>query len=240
MNIANEPQTIDGMAHDADVRRGALDLITWTLKYKYSYNFSWMDRPIIQFPADILALQEIVWAVKPDLVVETGIAHGGSLVLFASLLELLGGDGRVIGVDIEIREHNRRALETHPMFKRMTLIEGSSTDESIVGRVRELAAARQRVLVVLDSMHTHDHVLCELELYSPLVTRDSYLVVFDTIIDDLPADAFPDRPWTPQDNPKTAVREFLTRTDRFVVDRSIEDKLLITAAPEGYLRCVKA
>ena len=239
MTISNDPTLIRGMARDADVRRAALNLIARTLKYRYSYNFSWMGRPIIQFPADILALHEIVWGVNPDLIVETGIAHGGSLVFFASLLELLGGDGRIIGVDIEIRRHNRAALEAHPMFPRITLIEGSSTDETVVARVRDAAADRKRVLVVLDSMHTHDHVVRELELYSPLVTRDSYLVVFDTIIADLPPDAYPDRPWSPTDNPKTAVREFLKHNDRFVIDHVLEDRLLITAAPEGYLMCVK-
>jgi cephalosporin hydroxylase len=239
MTIANDPQHIREMARDAEVRRQALDLVAWTLKYKYSYNFSWMDRPIIQFPADVLALHKIIWSVTPDLIIETGIAHGGSLVFCASMLELLGGDGRVVGVDIEIREHNRRALETHPMFGRITLVEGSSTDDAVVDRVRALAADRRRVLVVLDSMHTHDHVLRELEIYAPLVSRDSYLVVFDTIIEDLPPDAFPDRPWGPGDNPRTAVREFLQQTDRFEVDRELEDSLLITSAPQGYLRCVK-
>lgn len=239
MTIANDPQHIREMARDADVRRAALDLIAWTLKYRYSYNFSWMDRPIIQFPADILALQEIVWRVKPDLVVETGVAHGGSLAFFASLLELIGGDGRAVGVDIEIREHNRAALDAHPMRKRIALVEGSSTDDATVAAVREQAAGRRRIMVVLDSMHTHEHVLRELQLYAPLVTRGSYLVVLDTIIADLPDDAYADRPWSRLDNPKTAVREFLGSTDRFVVDQDLEDRLLITAAPEGYLRCVK-
>lgn len=239
MTIANDPQHIREMARDTELRQRALDLVTWTLKYKYSYNFSWMDRPIIQFPADILALHKIIWTVTPNLIIETGVAHGGSLVFCASMLELLGGDGRVVGVDIEIREHNRRALEAHPMFGRITLVEGSSTDDAVVDRVRALAADCPRVLVVLDSMHTHDHVLRELELYAPLVSRGSYLIVFDTIIEDLPPDTFPDRPWGPGNNPKTAVREFLQRTDRFEVDRELEDSLLITSAPEGFLRCVK-
>lgn len=227
------------MAQDPDVRKGAGDLVARTLKYKYSYNFSWMGRPMIQFPADILALQEIIWGVRPDMVVETGIAHGGSLVFFASMLQLLGGRRDVVGVDIEIRPHNRREIESHPMFPWITLIEGSSTDEPVAAKVRALAAGRSAVLVVLDSMHTHDHVLRELELYAPLVTRGSYLVVFDTIIEDLPDDAYPDRPWNRHDNPKTAVREFLKTSDRFEVDRALEDKLLITAAPQGFLKCVR-
>jgi cephalosporin hydroxylase len=205
---------------------------------KYSYNFTWMGRPIIQYPQDIIAMQEIIWRVKPDLVIETGVAHGGSAVFYASLLELLGGDRIVVAIDIEIRPHNREAIESHPMFPRIRLIEGSSTAPETLARVQHLAAGRQSVLVCLDSNHTHDHVLRELQLYSPLVTPGSYLVVFDTIIEDLPADMFPDRPWGPHNNPKTAVHEFLTRSDRFAVDREIEAKLLITVCPNGFLRCV--
>lgn len=239
MTIANDPRRIHEMATDTNVRKAALDLVAGTLRYRYSYNFSWMGRPIIQFPPDITALQEIIWSTTPDLIVETGIAHGGSTVFFASMLELLGGDGHVVGVDIEIRPANRTALEEHPMFRRITLLEGSSTDEAIADKVRELASNRTRVMVILDSMHTHDHVRRELDLYAPLVTNGNYLVVFDTVIEDLPEDAFPDRPWSRTDNPKTAVRAFLGETDRFVVDHELEEKLLITAAPEGYLRCVK-
>jgi len=239
MTIANDPQTIRKMARDSKVQEAALDLVNRTLAYKYSYNFSWMGRPIIQLPADILALQEIVWKVRPDLILETGIAHGGSLVFFASLLELVGGDGRVVGIDVEIREHNRKEIEKHPMFSRITLLEGSSTDQEVLERVRELRLGRKTILVILDSMHTHEHVLRELELYSPLVTPGSYLVVFDTVIEDLPESAFPDRPWSKSNNPKTAVRDFLKTTDRFVVDRELEGKLLMTAAPEGFLKCVK-
>jgi len=230
---------IAAMAADRPLQAQAHDLILNSSTYKYSYNFTWLGRPIIQYPQDILAVQEIIWRVKPDLIVETGIAHGGSLVFSASMLELLGGDGRVVGIDIDIREHNRRAIEDHPLFHRITMIEGSSTDEAVAGRVREIAAGERRVLLLLDSLHTHAHVRRELELYSPLVTPGSYIVVFDTIIEDLPDDFFPDRPWGPGNNPKTAVREFLSATDRFEVDREIEAKLLITVAPDGYLRCVK-
>lgn len=207
-------------------------------KHKYSYNFSWMGRPIIQFPQDIVAMQEILWQVKPELVIETGIAHGGSLIFYASMLELIGGNGQVLGVDIDIREHNRIAIEGHRIFKRITMIEGSSLDQEVVKQVYEFAKGREKVLVVLDSNHTHEHVLKELELYSPVVTKDSYLVVFDTIIEDMPEDFFPDRPWGKGNNPKTAVREFLKTNERFVIDRDIENKLVITVAPDGYLRCV--
>ncbi|MFN2566680.1 MAG: cephalosporin hydroxylase family protein [Gemmatimonadaceae bacterium] len=208
-------------------------------RHRYSYNFTWLGLPIIQFPQDMVAMQELVWRVKPDLVVETGVARGGSLAFYASLLELLRGDGRVVGIDIDIRPANREAIESHALAKRITLVDGSSTDERTVVRVRELARGRERVLVVLDSNHTHDHVLRELELYSPLVRAGSYVVVFDTVVERMPAEAFPDRPWGPGNNPMTAVREFLARNDRFTVDEEIENKLLITVAPRGYLRCVR-
>lgn len=206
---------------------------------KYTYNYFWMGRPIIQFPQDIIAMQEIIWQVKPDLIIETGIAHGGSLVLSASMLELVGGDGRVLGIDIDIREHNRVEIEKHPMYKRITMIEGSSIDENITEKVYDFAKDRKRIMVFLDSMHTHAHVLQELGLYSSLVTKGSYLVVFDTLIEDMPEDFYPNRPWGRGNNPKTAVREFLKTTDRFVIDKEIENKLLITVAPDGYLKCVR-
>jgi cephalosporin hydroxylase len=227
------------MTADNDLQRLARDLFVRSWAHRYSYNFSWMGRPIIQYPQDVMAMQEIIWAVQPDLIIETGIAHGGSLVFYASMLELLGKDGLVLGIDIEIRPHNREAIEAHSMARRIRMIEGSSIEPSVVGRVAEVARDRKRVIVALDSNHTHDHVLKELQLYSQFVTADSYMVVFDTIVDDMPGSMFPDRPWGPGDNPKTAVHQFLETDDRFVVDRSLERKLLLTAAPDGYLRCVK-
>jgi len=203
---------------------------------KYSYNFTWLGRPIIQYPQDMIAMQEIIWQVKPDLIIETGIAHGGSLIFHASMLELLGGDGQVLGIDIDIREHNRVEIVKHPMYKRITMIQGSSVDENIAKQVHDFSKDKKQILVVLDSMHTHEHVLKELEFYSPLVTKDSYLVVFDTIIEDMPEDFFPDRPWGKGNNPKTAVWEFLKTNDRFEIDKEMENKLLITVAPDGYLR----
>ena len=208
-------------------------------KYEYSYHFTWLGRPIIQYPQDIIALQELIWQVKPDLIIETGIAHGGSLIFSASMLELLGGNGQVLGIDIDIRAHNRVEIEKHPMFKRITMIQGSSTDPEITKKVYEFAKAKKKILVVLDSLHTHDHVAKELELYSPLVSKGSYLIVFDTIVEDMPDDSFPDRPWGKGNNPKTAVWEFLKKNDRFVIDKDIENKLLITVAPDGFLKCVK-
>lgn len=231
---------------------------------KYSYNFSWLSRPIIQYPQDIVAMQEIIWQVKPDLIIETGIAHGGSLIFSASMLALLDiaeaiaigkdtmnpalSDRKVLGIDIEIRPHNRDAIEAHPMFSRIQMIEGSSIDPNVIEQVRGIAKKYRKVLVCLDSMHTHDHVLAELEAYAPLVTPGSYCVVFDTIIEDMPADAFPDRPWGRGNNPKTAVHEYLRRLQkegrtaadgkplRLEADKMIENKLLITVAPDGYLR----
>jgi cephalosporin hydroxylase len=226
-------------AEDETLKKGAQEFIRASITPKYSYNFFWLGRPIIQYPQDIIAMQEIIWQVKPDLIIETGIAHGGTLIFYASIMELLGGDGQVLGIDIDIREHNRKVIEAHPMFKRITMIEGSSVDEDIAKQVHDFAGEKQNILVCLDSMHTHDHVLKELKLYSPLVTKGSYLVVFDTIIEDMPEDFFPDRPWGKGNNPKTAVYEYLKSTDRFEIDKAIEHKLLITAAPDGFLRKIK-
>lgn len=227
------------MAKDSEIRQKTLDWISAQAHHKYTYNFTWLGRPIIQFPQDILAVQELIWRIKPEIIIETGIAHGGSLIFYASMLELIGGDGRVLGIDIEIREHNRVEIEKHPMSKRITMLEGSSIAPDTIEKVRAIAQDRTSVMVILDSNHTHEHVAQELLLYSPLVTKDSYLVVFDTIIEDMPEDFFPDRPWGKGDNPKTATREFLKTTNRFVIDEEYNNKLLITVAPEGYLRCVR-
>ena len=207
--------------------------------YEYSYHFTWLGRPIIQFPQDILAMQEIIWSVKPDLIIETGIARGGSLIFYASLLELIGEGGEVLGIDIDIREENRREIERHPLFKRIRMIQGSSVDPAVVDEVSSHAKGREKILVALDSNHTHDHVLSEMKAYSPLVTKDSYLVVFDTIIELMPEDFSSNRPWGKGNNPATAVREFLSANDRFVADQEIDNKLLITVAPGGYLKCIK-
>ena len=214
----------------------------WLIKSaagRYCYNFSWMGRPIIQYPQDLVAMQEIIWRVQPDVIIETGIAHGGSLIFYASLLALLGGDRRVIGIDVEIRPHNRAAIEMHPMARFIDLIEGSSLSPDVLAKVRKLTEGRQQPLIVLDSNHTHDHVLKELQIYSPFTRSGSYVVVFDTVIEDMPEYSFPDRPWGKGNNPKTAVHTFLKSNNRFEIDTDIENKLLITTAPNGYLRCVK-
>jgi Cephalosporin hydroxylase len=237
---ARNRRNVQAMARDEEL--GGLTR-TWFERasaFEYSYHFTWLGLPIIQFPQDMLAVQEIIWSVKPDLIVETGIARGGSLVLSASLLELIGGPGIVVGIDIDIRAPNRAAIEAHLLASRIRMIEGSSVDPDVVQKVRELAAGRDRVLVLLDSNHTHEHVYRELELYAPLVKPGSYVVVFDTVIEDMPTGSFPDRPWSKGNNPATAVRAFLEHNNRFEVDHAIEDKLLITVAPGGYLKCIEA
>ena len=189
---------------------------------KYSYNFSWMGRPIIQYPQDMIAMQEIIWNMKPDLIIETGIAHGGSLIYYASLLEMISisgfGDGKVLGIDIDIRDHNRKEIESHPMYKNIDMIQGSSISKEIIDQVKIRAEGKKRILVVLDSNHTHEHALEELIAYAPLVSKDSYCVVFDTLIEDMPADSYPDRSWGPGNNPKTAVWEYLKTHPEFEID----------------------
>jgi len=206
--------------------------------YEYSYHFNWLGLPIIQYPQDIIAIQEIIWKVKPDLIIETGIAHGGSLILSASILELIG-KGSVLGVDIDIRKHNRIQIEKHPLFKRISMIEGSSIAKSVIKKVYDFSKRKKKVMVFLDSNHTYEHVLQELKLYSPLVTKGSYLVVYDTVIDEMPDSFFTNRSWNKKNNPKKAVKKFLEKNNRFKIDRSIDKKLLITVAPDGYLKCVK-
>jgi cephalosporin hydroxylase len=209
-----------------------------SIRHKYSYNFSWMGRPVIQYPQDLVAMQEILWDVKPDLLIETGVAHGGSLIFYASILELIG-KGEVVGIDIEIRPHNRRAIESHQLSRRISMIQGSSIDGWVIEEVRKRSRDKPSVLVCLDSNHTHGHVLRELELYGPLVTKGSYMIVFDTIIGELPEELCFDRPWGKGNNPGTAVSKFLRSSDRFIVDKDMVSKLLLTVAPGGYLRCVK-
>lgn len=226
---------IDRLGRDAGLQQEGLDFIAKVEQYKYSYHFTWMGRPIIQYPQDMIAMQELIWDIKPDLIIETGIAHGGSLIYYASLLELIG-HGEIVGIDIDIRAHNRAEIDKHPMRKRIHLIEGSSIDERIVSKVREFTTEKKRILVTLDSNHTHEHVLREMELYAPFVTAGSYLVVFDTVVEDMPADFFTNRPWGKGNNPKTAVHAYLEKHPEFEIDKSIQHKLLITVAPDGYLK----
>ena len=263
-NFAQETEArIEANAGNARLQGDARALMLSSIAAKYSYNFTWLSRPVIQYPQDMVAMQELIWRVKPDLIIETGIAHGGSLILSASMLALLDyGEAvesgklldpratqrRVLGIDIDIRPHNRAAIEQHPMAHRIDMIQGSSVAAETIERVHAYAKSYQRILVCLDSNHTHEHVLAELEAYAPLVSKDSYCVVFDTVVEDLPDEMFPDRPWGRGDNPKTAAREYLRRLAsegrkavdgsalRFEIDKTIENKLMITVAPDGYLR----
>ncbi len=241
---------IDAMSRNEQLQADAAEFMRTSLLAQYSYNFAWMSRPIIQYPQDMVVMQELIWRVRPDLIVETGIAHGGSLIFSASMLALLDmadaiesgvtlnpakSNRKVLGIDIDIRAHNRAAIEAHPMASRIQMIQGSSIAPETVTRVSEIAADYQRVLVCLDSNHTHSHVLAELQAYAPLTSVGSYCVVFDTIVEDVPADMSVDRPWGPGDNPKTAVHEYLKTHKEFEIDKSIQHKLAITVAPDGYL-----
>jgi len=236
---------------DSELEHAAQQFMVASTMPKYSYNFSWLGRPIIQYPQDMAAMQELIWQVKPDLIIETGIAHGGSLIMNASMLAMLdycdaiekgkvldpqATHRRVLGVDIDIRPHNRAAIEAHPMAHRIDMIQGSSIAPEVIDHVQTIAKGYKRVLVCLDSNHTHDHALAELEAYAPLTSKGSYCVVFDTIIEDLPADKFPDRPWGKGNNPKTAVWEYLKTHPEFEINKDVQNKLLITVAPDGYLK----
>lgn len=256
-------ENIQSLATDKDLQALSRIWIREISPHKWAYNFTWLGRPAIQFPTDAWVMQELIWQIKPDLIVETGVAHGGSLIMYASYLALLdyieaaAGSGhldtsmnkrKVLGIDIDIRDHNKRAIMSHPLAKKIDLIEGSSTSDTVIKQVKQIASAYKSILVCLDSNHTHEHVLAELEAYAPLVTRGSYCCVFDTIVEDMPADFFPDRPWGKGNNPKTAVWEYMRRlkTNRvlgsdgqpldFEIDKTIENKLLITVAPDGYLK----
>lgn len=244
-------QNISKLGEDKDLQEFSRIWLGQISGYKYSHNFRWLERPIIQLPQDIVAMQELIWQIQPDLIIETGIAHGGSLILSASMLSLLDycdaiEDGttldpqaprrRVLGVDIDIRAHNRAAIEAHPMANRIDMIEGSSIDRDIIAQVQDITQGKERILVCLDSNHTHEHVLAELEAYAPLVSKGSYCVVFDTLIEDMPAEMFPDRPWGPGDNPKTAVWEYLREHPEFEIDKQLDHKLQISVAPDGYLK----
>ncbi len=247
-------QRIEAISSDPPLKRCASDFMRASLLPRYSYNFEWLGRPIIQYPQDMTAMQELIWRARPDLIIETGIAHGGSLILSASMLAMLDmcdaieagvtldpavSKRMVVGIDIDIRAHNREAIEAHPMASRIRMIQGSSVAPGVVAQVRDLAAGYRSVLVCLDSNHTHDHVLAELQAYAPLTSVGSYCVVFDTVVEDMPADMFPDRSWGPGNNPKTAVWEYLKTHQEFEIDKTIQDKLLVTVAPDGYLRRVR-
>ena len=268
-------KNIDLMSKDPKLKKITRSWFDLAFKHQYSYHFTWLGRPIIQFPQDMIALQEIIWDVKPDIIIETGIAHGGSLIFSASMLQLIGG-GKVIGIDIDIRKHNKDEIKKHPLYKRIKMIEGSSVDpkiikkvfsavkhkkkimvfldsnhthehvlkeleaySSLVKKVHQFAKGKKNILLLLDSLHTHKHVLEELNLYSNLIKKNNYIIVYDTIVNDMPKNSFPNRPWSKKNNPKTAVREFIKKNKRFKVNKDFEKKLLITSSPDGFLQCME-
>lgn len=226
------------MAEDDSLKRQALDVVVNSDRHNWSYQWSWLGLPIIQMPPDIIAVQEVIWDGRPQVIIETGVARGGSLIFYASILQLIG-EGRVIGIDIDIRLHNRAAIEEHPLAKRIDLIQGSSVDGKVLDNVRSRIPAGARVMVILDSNHTHEHVLDELRLYAPLVTKGQFLIVADTVVEDIPVQGHRPRPWGPGNNPATALDAFLAEDDRFVRDPFVNAKLLLSSSPGGYLRRVK-
>jgi len=244
-------RNIKNLAKDDELESLAHQWVIKAAQHNWAYNFSWLGRPAIQFPNDTWAMQELIWEIKPDLIIETGIAHGGSLIFSASMLAMLDyaeavenktildpsiSKRKVLGIDIDIREHNKNAIEAHPFAGLIQMVEGSSVDKETIDKVHEIASAYKTILVCLDSNHTHEHVLGELNAYAPLVSKGSYCVVFDTLVEDMPLGSFPDRPWDKGDNPKTAVFEYTMANPHFVIDTDISDKLSITVAPEGFLR----
>lgn len=244
-------ENIKSLAQDHDVQALSRIWVREISRHKWAYNFRWLGRPAIQFPNDAWALQELIWENKPDLIIETGIAHGGSLILSASMLALLDiceaiesgvvldpkiSKRKVLGLDIDIRQHNREAIEAHPMSSRIQMIQGSSIDPEVIEQVRQVAFGYQRIMVCLDSNHTHDHVLSELNAYASLTSVGSYCVVMDTLVEDMPKYLSQDRSWGPGDNPKTAVQEFLLTHSEFEIDKCLDHKLMISVAPNGYLK----
>jgi cephalosporin hydroxylase len=242
LEFAREVQSrINAQGDEIDLVSSGNKFLEAGLKTKYIYNFSWLGRPIIQTPQDIVALQEIIFRIKPDLIIDIGIARGGSIVFFASLLELntlYGGnrDAKVLGVEIDLRAHNRSAIEASPLSKRIELIDGSSLEPDVISQVAKLTENKKTVMVCLDSLHTHKHVLAELEIYSKFVTSGSYCIVFDTSIEGMEDSLFKDRPWKTGDSPGSAVKEFLSKEQSFVIDESIDNQLVFTMNKNGYLK----
>lgn len=200
------------------------------------YEIDWLGVPVIQTPEDLILMQELIFKVQPDFVIETGIAHGGGLIYYASLMELLS-KGKVIGIDIEIREHNRKVIEAHPLFKRIEMIEGDSTSEETIQKIRKKIPGNSKVIVCLDSDHTKSHVLKELELYKSFIIPGGYFVVFDTIISKLAKQVTAERQYI-NNSPKEAVDEFLKKYNNFEIDKDF-NKLFVSCSPDGYLRRIK-
>ena len=226
------------MNSDKKLLQKSKNWVNHVFDYEYVYHFRWLGRPIIQLPQDMIAVQELIWETKPDLIIESGIARGGSLIFYASILELLG-HGRIIGIDIDIRKHNKKEIKSHKLFKRISMLEGSSTDNKIFQKVKNIAKNKKKIMVLLDSNHSEEHVTMELKKYSEFVKKGNYLIVFDTMMEDMDKHHFNNRPWDHGNNPRTAVWNFLKENKRFKIDKNIQEKLLITSCPDGYLKCVK-
>lgn len=230
---------------NSKLKKLANSFLKESVKSKYTYNFNWLGVPIIQLPQDIIATQEIIWNVQPDLIIETGIAHGGSLILSASLLANLNyinpikTKRLVVGVDIDIRRNNKNIIKNHPLSRFIKMVEGSSIDEVIFDKVKKISSKFKKILVILDSNHTGDHVYNELNFYSQLVSKNSYCIVCDTLIEDMPKDFYPDRSWGKGNNPKTAIKNFLKVNKKFKIDQMVDNKILISMSKNGYLKKIK-
>jgi cephalosporin hydroxylase len=249
--LAENEKSIKDLCESSELKKITANWFNEVIKHRYTYLFTSLGRPIIQFPQDMVAIHELIWETRPDLIIETGIAHGGSLIHSASMLAILDmcdaieakatidpsqSKRKVLGIDVDIRPHNRQAIESHPLASRIQMIEGSSISQEVIERVRSITHNYERVMVCLDSNHTHEHVLAELQAYAPLVSSGCYCVVFDTVVDDMPDDYFVNRPWGQGNNPKTAVHEYIKTAPDFSIDKNIESKLVITVAPDGYLK----
>lgn len=246
----NSISNIKKMWSDENVKNLSQEWINQTGKHNYVYNWRWFGLPIIQLPADIVATQELIWKIEPTVIIETGVARGGSLIFNASQLamldlckygsaSILDSERRCIGIDIDIRPHNRYAIESHPLAPMVQMVEGSSTDEKTFNKVMEFIKPDDKIMVILDSNHTHAHVKEELAMYSSLVSLDSYIIVHDTGIEFSPDSSFKNRDWSIGNNPLTAVREFIDSNDNFQIDKLQSNKLLITSSPDGYLQRIR-
>ena len=222
-------------SNNLEFKAASSDWMQLAVDNKYSYQFDWLGVPIIQMPEDLIIFQEIVYKTQPDLIIETGVARGGSIIFWASIQKLCGITGKVLGVDIDIRQHARSAINESNFKDEIDLIEGSSIEDEVVNQVKKIVSQHKRIMVVLDSNHTHEHVLSELEIYSKFVSKDCFLLVLDTVIDDLKFDST--RPWGPGSSPKSAVKEFMLKTSEdFINEQSYENRALLSVAPYGYWR----
>ena len=238
--LADRRRNSVALGQDEAAFTASVEAVVRADRHSYAYLWTWLGVPIIQLPADVMATQEVVWDCKPDVVIETGVARGGSLIFMASLLTLIG-KGKIVGVDIDIRAHNRRSIEEHALTNLVTLIEGPSTDPETIARVRETIPDGASVMVILDSDHSYDHVLDELRVYGPLVTPGQFLVVADTLLGRLTPEQTPKARadvWEPGNEPLSALREYMRETDRFSIDEAINGKLILSSSPGGYLRCL--